>query len=111
MISFRGADHTVLGYQAETGHLKIGGAAKAHRAPIAGVFARTMLGRPDFFAGADSQRLYTLEPIEKQGCAFTLDHAFDPGIRRAAIVEVQIEGIEFGRGPVRDGRSLDLDRP
>ena len=98
VISFRGADHTVLGYQAETGRLKIGGAAKAQRAPIAGVFARTMLGRPDFFAGADSQRLYTLEPIEKQGCAFTLDHAFDPGIRRAAIVEVQIEKIESGEG-------------
>ena len=98
VISFRGADHTVLGYQAETGRLKIGGAAKAQRAPIAGVFARTMLARPDFFAGADSQRLYTLEPIEKQGLAFTLDHAFDPGIRRAAIVEVQIEKTESGEG-------------
>ncbi len=99
VISFRGAEHTVLAYRAGTGRLKIGGAAKAQRAPIADAFACTMLGRPEFFAGADSQNLYTLEPIERKGFAFTLDHAFDPGIRRAAIVEVQIEKIGSGEGP------------
>ena len=91
VISFRGAEHTVLGYQADTGGLKVGGAPKAQRAAIADIFARTMLERPDFFSGADSQNLYSLEPIEKKGFAFTLDHAFEPGIRRAAITEVQIE--------------------
>jgi hypothetical protein len=99
VISFRGAEHTVLGYQAETGRLKVGGAPKAQRAAIADIFACTMLEQPDFFCGADSQNLYTLEPIEKKGFAFTLDHAFDPGIRRAAITEVQIEKTAPADGP------------
>ena len=99
VISFRGAEHTVLGYQAETGRLKVGGAPKAQRPAIADIFVSTMLNRPDFFAGADSQNLYTLEPAEKKGFAFTLDRAFDPGIRRAAIVEVQIEKTTPAEGP------------
>ena len=99
VISFRSAEHTVLGYQAETGRLKVGGAPKAQRPAIADIFVSTMLNRPDFFAGADSQNLYTLEPAEKKGFAFTLDCAFDPGIRRAAIVEVQIEKTTPAEGP------------
>ena len=93
VISFRGAEHSVVAYQAETGRLKVGGVPKAQRLDVAGIFARIMLGRPDFFAGADSQNLYTLEPIEKQGFDFTLDTRFDPGIKRAAIIEAQAEKI------------------
>ena len=99
VISFRGAEHSVLAYQTETGRLKVGGVPKAQRAAIAEIFACLMLNRPDFFAGTESQNLYTLEPIEKKGFAFILDRAFDTGIRRAAIVEVQIAKATPSEGP------------
>jgi hypothetical protein len=99
VISFRGAEHSVLAYQTETGRLKVGGVPKAQRAAIAEIFACSMLNRPDFFAGTESQNLYTLEPIEKKGFAFILDRAFDTGITRAAIVEVQIAKATPSAGP------------
>ena len=49
VISFRGAEHSVVAYQAETGRFKVGGVPKAQRLDVAGIFARTMLDRPDFF--------------------------------------------------------------
>lgn len=91
VISYRGAEHSVVSYQAETGRLKIGGVGKALRLDVAGIFARTMLGRPDLFADADSQNLYTLEPVERQGFGFRFDCRFDPAIRYATIVEAQVE--------------------
>lgn len=93
VISYRGAQHSVLSYQAATGRLKVGGVPKAQRLDVAAVFAGTMLDHSEFFAGADSGKLYTLDPIEKKGFGFTLDTRFDPGIKRAAIVEVQAEKI------------------
>jgi hypothetical protein len=86
VISFRGAEHSVLAYQTETGRLKIGGVPKAQRAAIAEIFACSMLNRPEFFAGTESQNLYTLEPIEKKGFAFMLDLPSIPasGARRSS---------------------------
>lgn len=93
VISYRAAEHGVLAYSALTGRLKIAGIAKAHRSEIAEIFAQTMLGRPGFFAAPDSQTLYTLGPIEQAGFGFRFTHAFDPGIRRVQIVEVQADRI------------------
>lgn len=93
VISFRAAEHAVLAYSAVTGRLKVGGVAKARRGDIAEIFARTMLGQPGFFAAPDSQTLYTLGPIERAGFGFRFTHAFDPGIRRVQIVEVQADRI------------------
>lgn len=93
VISFQAAGHAVLAYSPLTGRLKVGGIAKARRRDFAEIFASTMLGQPDFFAGADSQNLYTLEPIERQGFEFVVDRAFDPDIERAQIVEVQVDRI------------------
>jgi hypothetical protein len=93
VISFRATEHAVLAYSAVTGRLKVGGVVKARRADIAEILARTMLGKPGFFAGQDSQDLYTLAPIEQAGFAFKFTHAFDPGIRRVQIVEVQADRI------------------
>ena len=101
VISFRGAEHSVFAYQAETARLKVGGVPKAQRLDVAGIFARIMLGRADFFAGADSQDLYTLEPIEKEGFDFTLDARFDPGIKGAAIIEAQAEKVAPVEGAPR----------
>lgn len=93
VISYRSAEQAVLAYTPLTGRLKVGGVAKAQQATLAETFAQTMLNRPGFFAGDGSRNLYTLAPIERAGLDFTIDHAFDPGIQRVQIVEVQIDRI------------------
>lgn len=91
VISFREAEHAVLSYVAATGRLKVGGFAKSRRAELAEIFAATMLNRPGFFSAPDAQNLYTLAPIERAGFGFIFNHAFDPGISRVQIVEVQVD--------------------
>ena len=93
VISYRGAEHAVLAYVPTTGRLKVGGLNKARRAEMVDIFARTMLDAPDFFAGEDSQDLYTLAPVEAAGLGFVVDRAFDQSILGAQIVEVQIDHI------------------
>lgn len=120
VISFREAEHAVLSYSAVTGRLKVGGFAKARRAGLAEVFAATMLNRPRFFAAPDAQNLYTLAPVERAGFGFTFQHAFDPGIRRVQIVEVQADRLgadqrsgetrTFWSHIIRDGRDNALVR-
>ncbi|GAB4119074.1 MAG: hypothetical protein Kow00104_01280 [Rhodothalassiaceae bacterium] len=120
VISYRPAEHAVLSYSADGGRLKIGGVPKARRADMAELFAKTILRRPGFFAGTDAQNLYTLEPIERAGFAFSFQHDFDPGILRVRIVEAQVDrvGIDPRSGKVRifhsylarDGRDNALAR-
>jgi hypothetical protein len=120
VISFREAEHAVLSYSAVTGRLKVGGFAKARRAGLAEVFAVAMLKRPRFFAAPDAQNLYTLAPVERAGFGFTFQHAFDPGIRRVQIVEVQADRLgadqrsgetrTFWSHIIRDGRDNALVR-
>ncbi|MDK9720422.1 MAG: hypothetical protein OEL53_04475 [Rhodospirillales bacterium] len=93
LASFQPIGHAVLSYSPMTGRVKVGGIAKANKAELAGIFATTMLGRSDFFAGADSRNLYTLKHVERIGLGFAFDHAFDRGILRVQIVEVQADGI------------------
>jgi hypothetical protein len=120
VISFRAAEHAVLSYTSTSGLLKIGGVAKARRAEIAEIFAGKLLGRPEFFAGADAQNLYTLDPIRRAGFGFTFNRDFDPSILRVQITEVQVDRI--GADPktgdtrvfhsyiARDGRDNALAR-
>jgi hypothetical protein len=93
VISYRGAEHAVLAYVPATGRLKVGGLNKARRGEMVEIFARTMLDAPDFFAGEDSQDLYTLAPVEAAGLGFVVERAFDPTILGVQIVEVQIDRI------------------
>ncbi|MBF0093033.1 MAG: hypothetical protein HQL34_00655 [Alphaproteobacteria bacterium] len=95
VISFQSAGHAVLAYAPLTGRLKVGGIAKSLRAELADIFAVAMLDQPEFFAGADSRRLYTLAAVERAGFGFAFDHAFDPGIVRVQIVEVQADRISI----------------
>lgn len=91
VISFRSLECAVLSYQVGTGRLGIAGLRKALRADLAEMFAAHLLGRPGFFAGEECQDLYTLERIERTGLGFRVEHAFDPGIQRVDIVEVQLD--------------------
>ena len=93
VISYRAIEHAVLSYSPPSGRLKIGGIPKARRVEFADIFAATMLDRQGFFAAPDAQNLYTLQPIERAGFGFSFNHAFDPGIRRVQIVEVQADRI------------------
>ena len=87
LLTYRPVGHTYVAYDPVEGRLKIGGIAKALCPKLAEVFAATALKRPGFFAG--DQNLYTLEPIERKGPSFVLDRSFDPGLSRAAIIEVE----------------------
>lgn len=103
VISYQPAGHAVLSYSAAEGRLKVGGVVKAQREGLAAIFAETILGRPGFFEGEDSQNLYTLEPVERTGFGFRFDHAFDPGIRSVKIVEAQADRITGATLGVRSG--------
>ena len=120
VITIREAERAVLSYSPVTGRLKIGGFAKARRAELAEIFAKTMLMHPNFFAAPDAQNLYTLSPVERSGFEFAFNHAFDPDIRRVQITEVQVD--RLGTDPrsgqrrtwwshtTRDGRENALTR-
>lgn len=97
VISYRAAQTAVLSYSAATGRIKIGGGTPLRRSALAELFADKMLGRSGFFAGPDAQDLYTLAPIERAGCGFVLNHAYDPAIRRALIVEARAHRMSVDR--------------
>lgn len=105
VITIREAEHAVLSYSSLTGRLKVGGFAKSRRAELADAFAGTILRRPGFFSAPDAQDLYTLAPVERAGFGFVFEHAFDPGIRRVQITEVQADRI--GTDP-RSGQTRTL---
>lgn len=120
IISFRAAEHAVLSYDSAIGLLKIGGVAKARQAEMAELFADKILRRSGFFAASDAQNLYTLDPVQRAGFGFTFQHAFDPGIQRVQITEVQLDHIgadqrsgetrTFYSYLARDGRDNALAR-
>jgi hypothetical protein len=91
VISYRSVEHAVLAYHPGTGRLGITGVPKARRAELAELFAVHLLNQPGFFAGEDCQDLYTLERVERAGLGFAVNHAFDGGIERVEIVEVQLD--------------------
>ena len=103
VITYREAERAVLSYSSLTGRLKVGGFPKARRAELAEIFSRTILKRAGFFAAPDAQNLYTLAPVERRGFGFVFEHAFDPGIRRVQITEVQADrvGTDLRSGQTR----------
>ena len=105
VLRFRRLEFAVLSYQPSTGRLGIAGLRKTLRADLAEFFARDVLHRPGFFAGEDCQQLYTLERMERIGLGFRVDHAFDPGIQRVEIIEVQLDRLD---NETRDGRPVVL---
>jgi hypothetical protein len=120
VICIRAVEHAILSYTATTGRLKISGVAKARGAELAELFADKILRKPGFFAGEDAQNLYTLKPIQRAGFGFTFNHAFDPGIQKVQITEVQVDRLEtdqrtgetrtFYSYVARDGRDNALAR-
>ena len=95
VISYRSVEHAILAYNPNNGRMGVGGVRKALRAELAEFFAEHILARPGFFAGEDSQNLYTLGPIEEAGLNFIFSHSFDPKILGVDIVEVLIEKISM----------------
>ncbi|TCZ63920.1 hypothetical protein [Roseicella aquatilis] len=94
VIRFRRLEYAVLSYQVSTGRLGIAGLRKGLRAELAEFFAVHILRRPGFFAGEDCQHLYSLERIERTGLGFKVEHAFDPGIQRVEIIEIQLDRLD-----------------
>lgn len=103
LVSYRAAENAVVSYSPATGRIKVGGGTPLRRSALAELFADKMLDRSGFFSGPDSQNLYTLAPIERAGCGFVFNHAFDPAIRFVRIVEAQADQLSTDRftGEVR----------
>ncbi len=97
LVSYRATENAVLSYSAATGRIRIGGGTRLRRSALSELFADKMLGRSGFFSGPDAQNLYTLAPIERTGCGFAFQHAFDPAIRKVRIVEAQADRLSMDR--------------
>lgn len=108
VTSFREITHAVLSYSATTGKIEVGKIAKGRAGDIAEIFARTMLKRPGFFEVPAARDLYTLAPVERAGSQFAINHAFDQGIRRVDIADVQVDRLALDprSGRTRAFRSL-----
>jgi hypothetical protein len=94
-LCYRAVETAFLAYSPVEGRLKLRRVAKMRRGPLAEAFALHVLGRPGFFAGADAQDLYTLDPIERAWPKFRFSHGHDPQIRRVRIVEVQTDRVSL----------------
>lgn len=87
---YRDLKEDLVTYASVEGRLKVTAATDAERDQIAHLFGQCFFGDSDFFMGKDSQNLYTLEPLMKQGTAFKFDHDWDPETINVRITEMQV---------------------
>jgi len=102
-FTFREVRQDALGFNPQDGRLKVYAPVQEERAKLAELFADIILKRTDFFAHADCQNLYTLNPLNDDD--FKLDGRWDSEFRNAYVNEVQISDGKRGgsaltaRGP------------
>ena len=75
--------------RAATGLLKVTGEDDRDKKQLKDLFASHILRQPKFFDHADSQNLYTLEPVTRAGPGFLLHRGADDSLLRWAIREIQ----------------------
>jgi hypothetical protein len=90
-LTYREIAQDTIRYHPISGRVKISASSAVERKKLLRLFAEHMIGHPDFFEGHDSQRLYTLDPIRRQGGNFRFQHAWDPQLSSVAIKEIQID--------------------
>ena len=107
-LSFREIAQDTIRYLPSTGMIRTSAQCETERKELVRLFAVHLLGRPDFFDGADADNLYTLEPVNRLGTAFRMRTEWDPSLRAVAVTELQVDGSELragGLGATRPGRS------
>ena len=101
-LTYREIAQDTIRYHVATGRVKIGAVSAPDRKKLVELFAEHLLGEPDFFKGSGSNRLYTLEPIRRQGTAFRFHHDWDKEVVAVLVREIQIdEGEHEVNGRIR----------
>jgi hypothetical protein len=90
-LTFHELRTATLRYDAVTGSLKVTGEDDRDKKKLKELFATHVLKRPKFFDHADSQNLYTLEPVARAGASFVLHRGADDTLTRWAIREIQFD--------------------
>lgn len=105
VLTFREIAQDTIRYHALTGRLKATAQLESEKKKLAQLFADHLLGEPGFFDGADSQNLYTLQPINDAGAAFRLRTDWDKDLVRTRIRELHAdEGEQMVSGRRRFSR-------
>ena len=91
IVTLRMVKCIVLRFNPVEALLRIGGVSKPRQGDVADLFAKHILARPAFFSGKDAQRLYTLDPVAKEGADFTFRHGHDERIREVRIVSASAD--------------------
>ena len=95
ILPLRAVKYATLRYSPAESRLQIGGVAKAQQADLAEIFARHVLGRPDFFSGQNARDLYTLDQVGEVGPDFAFDHQYDERILNVRIVAAAADRFEW----------------
>jgi hypothetical protein len=90
VLRFRELRQDTVRYTPATGRLRTSAEHATEREQLKKLFAEHLIGEPDFFDGEDSENLYTLEPVRKQGADFELETDWDEDLEKVRMVEVQL---------------------
>lgn len=97
-LTFHELRTATLRYNAVMGSLKVTGEDDRDKAKLKELFAIHVLERPKFFDHADSQNLYTLEPVARAGSGFRLRRGADETLIQWGIREIQFDEGERWQG-------------
>jgi hypothetical protein len=94
---YRDMKEDIVTFASVDGRLKVTAATEAERDEIARRFGQCFFGDEEFFMWKDSQNLYTLEPLAKNGTDFRFNHEWDPETLDVRITEMQVLMSAAGR--------------
>jgi hypothetical protein len=97
-LTFHELRTATLRYDADIGFLKVTGEDDRDKQKLKDLFATHVLKRPKFFDHADSENLYTLDPVARAGPGFVLHNGADDSLVRWAIQEIQFDEGERWQG-------------
>jgi hypothetical protein len=89
VLRYRELRQDTIRYMPAIGRLRTSAEYPPEREQLKKLFAEHLIGEADFFDGADSQNLYTLQPVNEQGADFELKVDWDNELKKVRIVEVQ----------------------
>ena len=90
-LTYREIAQDTIRYNADSGRVWISASSESERKNLAELFAEHMIGDRGFFNGGDARRLYTLDPVRKQGAAFRFRHDGDPQLLSVTVKEIQVD--------------------
>jgi hypothetical protein len=90
-LTYREIAQDTIRYHSPSGRVKVSAQSAVERRKLVDLFAEHLIGDVNFFNGSDSQRLYSLEPIQAAGSNFRFRHEWDPEVQSVAVKEIQVD--------------------